>query len=470
VWLTSGGTITPATRQHQLGVRDLTFFALACVCSARWFPLAAQAGPGSVTLWLVAGLLFMVPLTVAVAALVAKYPAAGGVYRWTREDFGPGHGFLCGWVYWIGIACLFPTAAMLYSQVAISLFGPAIPEAAERIVLVGTTLAMVWTALGANLIGLKIGRWAENLGAVATVALAVVLAVIAALVWTRQGSATRMDIVPPWRWETIAFLAAIAYATSGIEAPGAMAGVTRDPERTMRRAGWTASLLAIALYLIGTVSLLVILPPDQISALNGFADAANAAGGLLATPWLAPLIGALVLLSGVGFIGGSGTATSQLPFAAAADGLLPPAVARLHPRWGTPHVAIIALGLVSTFLLLATQLGDSVQAAFDGLVSLMVITGFLPYLYVFASAWKAGHRVSAVSGTAVTTLAIGSSVVPTEHITRLWLFELKIVVGTVATLGAGWIVYRKMRSQQLTVHLSPPRSNRSSAGDRSPGT
>ena len=81
---------------------------------------------------------------------------------------------------------------------------------------------------------------------------------------------------------------------------------------------------------------------------------------------------------------------SRLPFAAGADRLLPAAFARLHPRWHTPHVSILTLGVVASFLLIAVQLGDTLRAAYDVLVSLMIITGFIPYLYIFGSSWKAG--------------------------------------------------------------------------------
>jgi amino acid transporter len=81
--------------KRELGLRDLTLFAVSCVISARWIPIAAHAGPGSVTLWLLAAVFFVMPLTVAVAALVAKYPGAGGLYLWTRGDFGPWNGFPC---------------------------------------------------------------------------------------------------------------------------------------------------------------------------------------------------------------------------------------------------------------------------------------------------------------------------------------------------------------------------------------
>jgi glutamate:GABA antiporter len=188
---------------------------------------------------------------------------------------------------------------------------------------------------------------------------------------------------------------------SGMEGPGMMAGETCDPERTMRRAGWIASGFAAAFYISATAAMLVVLPPEKITELNGFAEMGVSAGRLLGAAWLLPLIALLVLVSGVGFVGGVGTAASRLPFAAGVDGLLPKAFSTVHPRWGTPYVATLALGLAATFLLIVYQLGDTVRAAYDELVSLMVITGFIPYLYIFASAWKAGKRLSAAFGLAV---------------------------------------------------------------------
>ncbi len=151
----------------------------------------------------------------------------------------------------------------------------------------------------------------------------------------------------------------------------------------------------------------------------------------------------LVLASGIGQIGGIGTAISRLPFAAGVDRLLPKAFARIHPRWGTPHVSILALGVVASFLLIAMQLGDTMRAAYQALVSLMVITGFLPYLYIFGSAWKAGKRISPICGWAITVLAILCSVVPTADITNVWLFESKLAVGTFAAIATAWLVYRR---------------------------
>jgi APA family basic amino acid/polyamine antiporter len=341
---------------------------------------------------------------------------------------------------------------MLYARVGFSLLDPAHAQLGEsRLFLLSATLALVWLALGSNVIGLQVGKWAENIGALATAGTVGLLVAIAWLVWTRRGSATPMDITPAWNWGTVSFWAAIAYAMSGMEAPAMMAAETRDPERTMRRAGWIASALAAVLYVGATIAFLVVLPPGNISELNGYEDLAAAAGRLLGAGWLSPLIAVLVLTSGVGFIGGIGTATARLSFAAATDGLLPGAFARVHPTWKTPHVSILALGVVATALLVVYQLGDSLRAAYDELVSLMVITGFLPYLYIFASGWKAGKRLSAMSGGAVTVLALACAAVPPDGITNVWLFEGKLAAGTLAVGISAWLVYRGRQRDRVAI-------------------
>ena len=436
---------TPGLRR-ELGLRDLTFFAITCIVGMRWIPAAAHAGPGSVTLWLLAAVFFVVPLAVAVGALTAKYPGAGGLYLWTRGDFGPWHGFLCFWVYWMSIAIWFPSAAMFYMSVAVYTLGPAYaPLADNRVYLIAASLIAIWIALGTHLVGLRIGKWTQNVGGGATWLLGVLFVVLAALVWMKRGVATPIHLAPKLNWDTVSFWATIAYAMSGLELAALMGAEIKDPERTLPRAGWIASAFATLFYSGTTLAMLVLLRPENISELNGLAQGGDHAARVLGLAWLSPLIAVLVLATGVGQFGGLGTAVSRLPFAVGVDHLLPAAFGKVHPRWRTPHVSILALGAVASFLLVAIQLGDTLRAAYQALVSLMVIAGFIPYAYIFGSAWKARRRVSALSGWAITAVAIVCSVVPTAEVTNVWLFETKLAVVTLALIFSAWLVYRRNR-------------------------
>lgn len=419
-------------------------FAVGNIVSVRWVSAAAHAGPGSVTLWLLAAVLFLVPLSIAVAAVMVRHPGTGGIYLWTKSDFGPWHGFLAFWVYWMGIALLLPTVAMFYMSMTAYMLGPAYVHLADsRIYMVATSLAAIWLALGTNLVGLKIGKWTENIGGAAIWVLGALLAIVAVLVWKQRGSATPINIVPAWNWGTVNFWASIAYGVSGIEMAGFLDTEIRDPERTFPRAAWIASAFATVFYAGITLALLVLLTPDRISELNGMPQAGAIAAALLHAPWLPATIAVLVLVNAVGGFGGMGTSVSRLPLAAGADHLLPAAFAKIHPRWGTPHVALITFGAVGSALLVVIQLGDTVRVAYQTLVSLMILVGFLPYIYLFASAWKTGRSISAGCGMGVTLLAVACSVIPTEDITNVWMFEGKIAAGTVAVIGSAWLVYRR---------------------------
>ena len=439
-------TVTPV-RKPKLGLRDATLLTIACMMGSRWIPAAAHGGSGSIALWLATAVLFAAPLAAATGALAVKYPGStGGLYAWTRADFGQWHGFLCFWVYWMGIAFLLPTAALFYMAAGFSALGPKLAHLADnRYWLLAAALVAIWIALGTNLRGVNVGKWTENTGAVACGVLGVALVVLAVIVGAKRGPATSFHLLPKWNWNTVNFWSYIAYGLSGVEMTGMMAAEIRDPARTLPRAGWIASGFAAVFYMSATTAMLVLLRPEKISELNGFAEVGQSAGAALNAAWISPLLALMVVVSAVGQFGGSGTTVSRLPFAAGVDNLLPPAFARLHPRWGTPHVSILTFGAVASFLLLVFQLGDSLRAAYQEMVSLMVITGFLPYLYIFASAWKAGKRLSAISGTAFTLLTILCSVAPTEAISSIWIFEGKIAAGTLAVIASAWLVYRGAR-------------------------
>jgi amino acid transporter len=329
-------------------------------------------------------------------------------------------------------------------SVGVFALGPSFGYLADsRWFLLTASLTAIWIALGTNIVGLKIGKWTENLGGLATGVLGVLLVVMAALVWSRRGSASSLNPLPEWNWHTVQVWSVISFALSGLEVAGLMGAEIRKPERTVVPAAWIASLFAAAFYVVNTLALLVLLKPGAISELHGLGDGGAVAASVLGTRWLAPVIATLVLLNAVGAFGGLGASVSRMPYVAGVDHLLPAAFGRVHPRWHTPHISLLTLGAVATLLLIAVQVGDTFKAAVNAMVSLMVIAGFIPYLYIFASAWKAGRKVAAVSGELATLITLVCSVVPGQDVTNVWLFEFKIIAGSLGVVALAWLVYRR---------------------------
>ncbi len=429
-----------------LGLRDVTLLGVACIVGTRWLATAAHAGPGSVTLFLLAGLFFVVPIAQSVGVLAGRRPDAGGQYVWTRDDFGNWHGFLAFWLYWVGIASWLPNAAMAYVSIAVYAIDPAWVE--DRGLIVGASVVAIWVGVGVNLIGVRVGRWNQNVGGVATWLMVCLLLGTAIVVYLRQGSATVLDLAPPMGLATLNFWSQIAFALTGIELLGMMGGEIKDPERTIGRAGWMAGMISVFIYSSATLAMVVLRRPEETSVLFGIMQAAQAGAA-----WLPVVFGVLSTCTMLGQFGGLVSATARLSYAAAKDGLLPSVFAEVHPRWRTPHVSMVALAGVGTTLLLVMQLGDTMRAAYQELVSMMVLGSFTPFLYIFLSAWKAGLRVAPVCGIAVTLIALVFTALPTEDVGSVWLFEAKILGGFLLLLGLGRWIFRR---QQLRVRRGLP--------------
>src|ERR1700686_1528363 len=119
------------------------------------------------------GLLDLVLLNVAtvVGGLSRRFPAEGGLYVWTRDAFGPWHGFLCGACYILSVLFLLPTLLLSGLTMAATAFG----FAQDKWFIVMLSLAILWGVLAANLVGVAVGKWTSDLGGIATAAVGALL-------------------------------------------------------------------------------------------------------------------------------------------------------------------------------------------------------------------------------------------------------------------------------------------------------
>ena len=109
----------------------------------------------------------------------------------------------------------------------------------------------------------------------------------------------------------------------------------------------------------------------------------------------------------------------------------------------------MTLGVVASGLLLLSQLGDTMRVAYQEIVSLTFIGGFLPYIYIFLSAWKAKRKVAAATGLGVTLFCLGCSFMPAAVVKDVWLFEGKLALGTAAMVGSGLLLYVRGRTKSI---------------------
>src|SRR5262249_34824700 len=131
---------------------------------------------------------------------------------------------------------------------------------------------------------------------------------------------------------------------------------------------------------------------------------------------IVPLMAALVSISALGGVGAWFAAAARLPFVAGVDRFLPATFGRIHPKWGTPYVALLIQAIIAFMFVLLGQAGTSVKGAYDVLVSMSVIVYFLPYLLMFAALVKLDGSSTAIGlgslGFLTTSVSIVLAIIP----------------------------------------------------------
>jgi glutamate:GABA antiporter len=455
-----------------MGFRDLLLFYVITGISLRWIATAAAAGPSSIVIWIGAWLCFYTPLALSVIELSSRYPNEGGLYVWSKHAFGDFSGFMSAWTYWTSNLPYFP--AVLYFAASNILF---MRQAAWQHLSNNATFYIIFALLTLsaatlmNVVGLDVGRWLHNAGALAmwiSVAIVVVMGLVA---WHRYGSATSFTLhsmKPSTHFNDIIFWSVLTFAFGGCETASFMGEEIKNARRTIPSALLMAGVTITVCYLVGTTCVLLALPTSEVTNLQGLVQAISRTSSRLGFPGILPFAAFLIALGNVGAVGAYLAAVARLPFVAGIDHFLPRAFGALHPRWKTPWVALLTQFVLGVVFIFLGQAGTSVKGAYDVLVSMGVITYFIPYLYLFAAMIKLqreptgtgvihvpGGKLVAVPlallGFLTTVLTIALSLVPQPDETNKPLAVLKIVGGCGALVLIGAWIYWAGKRQARTI-------------------
>ena len=466
--MTTSATTSIDSKFHlrkSMGFWDVLLFNIATVLGPRWIAAAGHNGTSSISLWALAAVFFFVPGALVINELSSRFPEEGGLYVWSREAFGPFHGFVAGWSYWIYTVFYFP--GLLLASASMSAYivgGRGAALAQDRTFLLTVSLAMLLVAVLLNIIGLNVGKWLQNAGGVGTYVPLVMLVGIAAIVCWRHGSATHFtfqNMLPTWNWDTVNFWSQIAFAFTGLELVSAMSEEVRDPRRTLPRAVFGAGALIALMYIAGTFAVLALVPAANVDPQSGVFSAITVGSVALRIGFLGMLAAILVTVGNAGGVGSTVAGIARVPFVVGVDRYLPAAFGKIHPRWKTPWVSILVQAGISGAILLLSQISETTRGAYQFLIDAGIILYFIPFLYMFAAVIKLARRkdrtenshavlvpggipgvwIAGGLGFLVVLVGILVSLVPPGDSSNKLGFELKLVTGTVGSVLLGLILY-----------------------------
>jgi amino acid transporter len=448
-----------------MGFWDVMLFNIATVLGPRWIAAAAHNGTSSISLWILAALLFFVPSALVINELSSRFPNEGGLYVWAKEAFGDFHGFIAGWTYWIYTIFYFPGLLLASAAMGGYVLGAKGTALAQNrpFLLVGS-MVLLLVAVGFNIIGLNIGKWLQNAGGVSTYIPLLILTAVGAVMWMRHGTVTQFTVAnmkPQWNWDTVNFWSQIAFAFSGLELVSAMSQEIRNPQKTLPRAVLGSGVLIAVIYIIGTFAVLGMVPAADVDAKSGVFQAITQGTTALKIGFVGVLAAILVSVGNAGGVGSTVAGIARVPFVVGIDRYLPAAFGRTHPKWKTPYISILVQAVASATVLLLSQINETTRGAYQSLVDITVIIYFVPFLYMFAAVIKLAGRkdrkenehavlipggkvgvwITAGLAFVVTFASIIFSIIPPGDSSNKVLFEVKVLGASIIAILFGLTLY-----------------------------
>jgi basic amino acid/polyamine antiporter, APA family len=363
-------------KSGSIGIWTSTSLVMGNMIASALFMLPATLSTfGSISLvgWLVSGV-GAISLALMYSWLSQMMPIAnGGPYAYTREGLGDFAAFLVAWGYWISVWC--SNAAITVAFVSyLSVFVPALGT--NSFLAVGAGLSAIWFLTWINTRGIREAGVIQIVTTVLKIA-PLVLVITGGIFYIQT------ENYFPFNTSGVSDLSAITttatltlFAFLGLECATIPSGRVRDPEKTIPRATMLGTLAVTAIYILGTVVIMGVLPPSVLQTSKApFADAAASMWG----DWARYLVAGGAVMSTFGALNGWLLMQGQIPAAAAADKLFP-SVFKKENKFGAPVFSVVGSSVLVSFVMLM-NFTRSLADTYQFIILLSTMTVLVPYLF-----------------------------------------------------------------------------------------
>jgi amino acid transporter len=444
--------------RKNLGLGDLILAQILCVVGSSWVGIAAKLGKSHVLFWLVAMLLYYVPLAAVVIYLNRLMPLEGGLYQWAKAGFGERAGFLIAWNLWVyAVICVGSILFVVPTDIGY-IIGPAgawVPSSkVATLLLIGCVTAII-TLVAIR--GLDIGKWLHNAGSVMIMAAYALL--LALPVWALTRGSIRHYEPIPWQLPKPNLFALAIFgqmtvgALSGFEYVAILAGECRAAARTIGQSVVFSAPVIALMFILGTSSVLTFVGDRPINVIGPIPQTLRLALGTTGPgAWLAPLAIFFLLARAVASASLIFTGLTRLPMTAGWDNLVPRLFTQLHARWKTPVNSILFVAALVMALTLLSMLGVHEQEASQLLSNASIVHYAIAYVALFAlplignpelrAKLPAWLKIASFAGLLSSLVSLFIAVYPIVDVVSRPAYAAKISGVVIISNLAGFLIYR----------------------------
>jgi len=262
-----------------LGTFTLAMITVSAIVSLRNLPLFAELGFASIFYFILASLIFFIPIALTTAELATGWPYAGGSYIWVGAAFGKRTGFFSLWMAWMSIIAWFPAILAFSAAMLAHLLSPLIPGLPQSTLFTfGVMIGLFWILTLVNFLGIEASGWVSTLGVILGTVVPGVLIIGLGIWWMINGHPIETALSwealkPEWRLDNMVFFSGILLGLVGVEVAAYHVKEARNPKKEYPTAIIFATFLILGIYILGTLSVVLVIPQQEISLLSGLIQA-----------------------------------------------------------------------------------------------------------------------------------------------------------------------------------------------------
>ena len=376
--------------------RVLTVFVLvmlnvSVMASLRSLPLVAGYGLEAVFYFFLVALFFLVPCALISAELSTGWPETGGIYIWVREALGDRWGFLAVWVQWAHNLSWYPVILAFVATTLAYLIDPLLAQ--NKLYVLVVVLGSFWGMTLLNYLGIKTSSWFSTLGVIVGTILPGLLIIGLGFSWVTGGHATHIgwnvaDLIPhPDKIENLVFLAGMFLAFAGLEVTAAHAGNVINPQKNYPRSILLAALITFVLFMLGSLSIAIVIPKSDISLVSGLIDAFSHFFSAYNLEWILPIMAILLIVGAIAEVNAWIIGPVKGLYATSTHGNLPSFFHKVNARGVPTRLLLFQAIIVSLTALVFLQM-PTVSASYWILTALSAQSYLVMYVLMFIAAVK----------------------------------------------------------------------------------
>lgn len=373
-------------QRKSLGPWALALINISAILSLRHLPAQAVFGLDSLYFYFVAAVLFLIPISLICAELATTWPNRHGLYGWIYEAFGSRLALVVVWWSWMAAISTIVTNLVFFTVLFAEAVFPGHSNNPSFVMF--TSLALLWFITFINLFGMKFSSYISSVGAIlGTIIPILLLAALALLINIKSPSltfATGSLSEPGFDLRDLSLLTQVILGYSGVELAAFHAADAKDPQRDYLKALLIAALSISSLYILGTLAIILVLSPSEITLTLGVVQAFGAFLKILHLDSLAPFLHLAMIIGTFAAINSWLISPAKGIFAATEHFSFPNWMTRSNKNH-VPVNILVLQGAIASALLVVLKVSPSVETSYWILSMLTTQYAIILYIPIIAA-------------------------------------------------------------------------------------